>query len=136
MKSMLAEVKHTMTNILVISNDDLLLSGVARMLGNTHHLIFHQGLPNSEKEMIRKIQTTDCEHVIVDNSLITSGQIQVMALLNCKNKLRVLLMNLHSNEFLIFEKHEVLLKRSEDLVSLLDRSKGVLDIHSLSLFSP
>jgi DNA-binding NarL/FixJ family response regulator len=133
---MLVNVDSTVANILVLSNDELLLTGVARLLGSTYRVIVYPVPQNGEKEMINKIQSTACEAVIVDFSLITSGQLHMTTLLECKNTLRVLLMSIHSNEFVIYEKHKVLLERSEDLLSLFDRSSVAIDdIQSLSLIS-
>jgi hypothetical protein len=116
-----------MQKILVISNNDLMFSGVVRMLGNAFHVISQQITPKGEKDLLHRIQSTIYEAVIVDLSLITSSEIQIDKLLEVKKDMRLLLMHVHSNELLLYDKQEIRLENNEDLRFLLERPKSLND---------
>ena len=108
-----------MTRILVISNDDRLQMGITRLIGKAECIVVLRTFSNNEKEIVGHIQQTVPDAVIIDTTLVTSGRFQVAGLLQSMKKLRVLLMSPYSNEIQVYDKREVKLEQSADLIDMI-----------------
>lgn len=108
-----------MKKILVVSDNDVLLVGIERLLKNTADLPIHKTVSRDEKEIIRQIQETASETVIVDGSFVINGALQLSNLLKSAKGLRILIMGLDSNRIQIYDKREVSLDFSTDLTSYI-----------------
>jgi len=110
---------QTLTHILVVTDDDRMVTGVTRMLGKTHEFVVQKVHPKDQNELLHHIQQAAPDSVIVDSSLIASGSLQMPCLWNGFKRLRILLMSLYSNEIQVFEKREVYIERSDDLIAII-----------------
>lgn len=132
---MLVNDGYPKADVLVFTNDTIVLTGVKRLLGSAVSIVTHSVPPDGEMEIINKLQALACDTLIVDSSLIQSGRLHIMKLLECKNSLKILLLNTDSNDVLIFEKKEKRFHQPEDLHALIIDTKAEVSYQSQSLIS-
>ena len=108
-----------MKRILVVSDNDLLLVGIERLLKRIVDLSIHMSVTQDEEEIIRHIQETNPEVIIVDGSFEKNGSLQLTRLLNSKKVMRLLIMNIDSNHIQIYDKREVSLEHTADLTAYM-----------------
>ena len=108
-----------MKRILVITKNDLLLIGIERLLGQNSAYSIHKCVSLNEQEIIQQIQQTGLDVIIVEVDAVEPGTDHLIRLMNASDHLRVLTLEVNSNQIQIYEKREVLLQGSEDLVTYL-----------------
>lgn len=104
-----------MKEIVVVSDSDLLMVGIERLLKKTADFSILQLSTREEKEIIRFIQETGSNIVILDGSYEKNGFLMPARLLNEINGLRLLIMNIDSNHIQIYDKREGSLDHSTNL---------------------
>jgi DNA-binding NarL/FixJ family response regulator len=105
--------------ILVVSENDLLLTGIERLLGANNGYSIHKSVSLDEKDIIQQIQQTGMDVIIIEANEIVPSVDRLIRLMCTSNQLRVLTLEVNSNQIQIYDKREVLLQGSEDLVSYL-----------------
>ena len=99
----------------MISNNDLVISGIERLIKRSGNFSIQKTASHDENEIIRHIQETTPEAVILDGSFEKNGSLTLLNLLNRMGALRLLVMQIDSNHIQIYEKHEASLEQADDL---------------------
>ena len=108
-----------MKRILVVTDNDLLLVGIERLLTITDEFPISKYVSRDENEIIRHIQETAPEVVIVDGTFEKTGSLQLTHLLDSMKDLRLLILQVDSNHIQVYEKREVLLQHAADLTAFI-----------------
>lgn len=108
-----------MKKILVVSDNDLLFVGIERLLNPAVNASIPQVASHDEEEIIRRIQETAPEVVILDGSFEQNGSLRLSHLLHCMKEVRLLIMQIDSNHIQIYDKREVSLEQSADLKAFI-----------------
>lgn len=113
------EREHKLKRILVVSQNDLLHIGIERLLGQSNSYSIHQSFSLDEKEIILQIQQMGMDVIIIETPSENLEAESLLRLLSSSKQLRVLTLEINSNQIKIYDKREVLLQFSEDLISYL-----------------
>ena len=112
--------------ILVVSKNDLLVIGIERLLGQNNGYSIHKSVSLDEQEIIQQIRQNGLDVIIIEvntgGSDVNAGPTDVnrlMRLMDASDNLRVLTLEVNSNQIQIYDKREVCLRGSEDLVTYL-----------------
>ena len=105
--------------ILVVSKNDLLLIGIERLIGQNHAYSIHTSIAVDEQAILHQIRQIGLDVIIIECSANQTDIDRVMRLMNASDHLRVVTLEINSNQIQIYDKREVILRGSEDLVSYL-----------------
>lgn len=108
-----------MKRILVVSKNDLLLIGIERLLGQNQAFSINTSVSIDEQAILHQIQQNGLDIIIVEANANETDLARLMSLLNVSDHLRVVTLEVNSNQIQIYDKREVMLRGSEDLVSYL-----------------
>lgn len=106
-----------MKRILIVSQNDLLQIGIQRLLGAASRYTIHQSCSLDESEIAKQIQQLNLDVIIIEAK---AGAIETGSLtrwFNASKDLRVLTLEVNSNAVQIYEKREVHLQVTEDLIA-------------------
>jgi DNA-binding NarL/FixJ family response regulator len=104
-----------MKHILVISDNDLLMVGIERLIKRAANLSMQKIGSRDEKDILQHILETTPEVVIMDSSFEKSGSLQFQLLLNSLNQLRLWVIQVDSNRIQTYDKREIILENPVDL---------------------
>jgi DNA-binding NarL/FixJ family response regulator len=105
--------------VLVVSKNDLLLTGIERLLGQNNAYSIYKSVSFDEQEIIKQIQQSGMDVLIIEVNATHADAFPLIRLMNACENLRVLTLEVNSNQIQIYDKREVMLHGSEDLVSYL-----------------
>lgn len=108
-----------MKRILVVSKNDLLLIGIERLLGQNQAFSINTSVSIDEQAIMHQIQQNGLDIIIVEANANETDLARLLSLLNVSDHLRVVTLEVNSNQIQIYDKREVMLRGSEDLVSYL-----------------
>jgi hypothetical protein len=97
----------------------LLVVGVERLIKRTADFIVLKVASQDEKEIVQRIEETTSDVVIVDGGFLKNRALQLFHLLNAVKGLRILMMQINSNQIQIYDKREIVLEPSADLTAFL-----------------
>lgn len=103
--------------VLIIHNDDPLLAGVERLLGQEEDLDTIQILPTDPSGIAKEIERLHPQVVITGEKTLWAGSQEMFDLFSMYPKLRVVVVNNSNNLLQMYTKEEILIEKLDDFIS-------------------
>lgn len=107
--------------VLVATQEMLLGAGIESMLGRQKELALIGVIPNNTIELIGKINRIKPEVIILDQKMYTASVAELMACMNDRPEMRLVVVSDSENSIQIFNKRQLQVTQSMDLVETMCR---------------
>lgn len=103
--------------VLVVVSESVVIEGIESILSRESDLLVLSTVYVDQDALYHKVKEHKPDAVIIERSLLFSGQINLLTLLTSCQKIRILVLNVRDNDVNIYDHNETPISHSRDLIS-------------------